>query len=320
MSVILPVYNAANYLKEAIDSILSQDYANFELLIINDGSTDTSESIIFSYTDSRIVYIKNEKNLQLIATLNKGLSVAKGDYIARMDADDLSNSSRFSKQVAFMETHQEYGIVGSRVETIGSLQKVIAYPESDEEIRYSMLFYNPFVHSSVLLRKSILDTNHLLYDPAWLHVEDFDLWIRVLQFSKGANLSDVLVQYRFHHEQISSKHFELQLQNTKKLRQDYYVSLLFPISDVSKYVHLFSEESETTIDFNIQLLEKTRNISNFKGLGKNAERFKNFVIKKCKDNILRFERIERQKIILILKNFNFFTFKQLLSLFKKTLV
>ena len=112
ISIILPAYNAEKYLKEAIDSILAQTYTNFELIVINDGSTDKTEEIILSYQDSRIRYIKNEKNLKLIRTLNKGIGLAKGKYIARMDADDISLPHRLKEEVEFMEAHPNIGEIG----------------------------------------------------------------------------------------------------------------------------------------------------------------------------------------------------------------
>ena len=113
VTVLMPVYNGEMYLREAIDSILHQTFTDFEFLIINDGSTDNSETIILSYDDSRIRYEKNDSNLKLIATLNKGIELAKGKYIVRMDADDISIPDRIEKQVAFLEKNPDVGICGS---------------------------------------------------------------------------------------------------------------------------------------------------------------------------------------------------------------
>ncbi|HGF9542707.1 TPA: glycosyltransferase family 2 protein, partial [Acinetobacter baumannii] len=113
VSVVLPAYNAELYLKEAIDSVLSQTFTDFELIILNDGSIDRTEEIILSYNDSRIVYVKNEKNLGLIGTLNKGINLAKGKYIARMDADDICLPERFKKQVDFLEKNNEIDLIGT---------------------------------------------------------------------------------------------------------------------------------------------------------------------------------------------------------------
>ena len=123
VSVIMPVYNGAMYLNEAITSILRQTYSNFEFIIINDGSTDLSEEIILSFSDSRIVYVKNPENYRLIKTLNLGFSMAKGRYIARMDADDISHPDRLLKQVDFLDHNIEYGLVGTGVNLLNSEKK-----------------------------------------------------------------------------------------------------------------------------------------------------------------------------------------------------
>src|SRR5688572_768328 len=118
ISVLMPVYNAGPYLKESIESVLAQTYDNFEFLIINDGSTDSSEKEILSYNDVRIHYVKCETNSGLIATLNQGLALATGKYIVRMDADDICRPQRFEKQVRFMENHPEIGICGCCADVI----------------------------------------------------------------------------------------------------------------------------------------------------------------------------------------------------------
>ena len=160
VTIILPVYNAAQHLNEAIDCILHQSYSFFELLLINDGSTDGSEEIIQSYTDSRIRYIKNPKNIGLIDTLNLGFSLAEGKYIARMDADDICSLNRLEKQVEFLNENHSVGLVGSDYESFGTINKSIHYPSSYEELKFSALFYNPFCHPSMMIRKEIIVKNN----------------------------------------------------------------------------------------------------------------------------------------------------------------
>ena len=138
ISVILPAYNADRYLTEAIKSILAQTYSNFELIILNDGSTDHTEQIILGFTDSRILYIDNHQNLGIVATLNKGLSVAQGEYIARMDADDISTAVRFEHQINYLETHPAVGVLGSAIQIIdrrGKYQRSGFFPTEDTLIR-----------------------------------------------------------------------------------------------------------------------------------------------------------------------------------------
>src|SRR5690606_13489679 len=143
ISVVLPAYNAELYIKEAIDSVLAQTFTNFELIILNDGSTDKTEEIILSYQDSRIVYVKNEHNLGLIGTLNKGMALAKGKYIARMDADDICFPERFEKQVAFLEKNKEYIICGtSAYRFYKNISDKTAFnpPLADNNIRVRLFF------------------------------------------------------------------------------------------------------------------------------------------------------------------------------------
>ncbi|MBK0371289.1 glycosyltransferase family 2 protein [Flavobacterium agrisoli] len=199
ISVILPAYNAEKYLAVAVDSILSQTFSNFELLIINDGSSDDTESIVKSFNDVRIKYIKNVLNLGLIASLNKGISLATGKYIARMDADDLSRPERFEKQVTFLENNPDYVICSSaRTEfTDNSEIKHNSYlPIDDTSIRISAIFSTPFTHPSVMFKKSVFVDNDLQYSPNFKYAEDYELWVRFLSYGKGYNFSEVLIDYR----------------------------------------------------------------------------------------------------------------------------
>ena len=151
VTVLMAVYNGEKYLREAIESILDQTYTNFEFLIINDGSSDRTEEIILSYNDKRIRYIKNEQNLKLIASLNKGLDLAKGEFIARMDADDISLPERLEKQINFLEKHPEIGLLGSWVRTLGlTNNRNIIFKQGHNTIRIQLLFNNFFHHPSVV--------------------------------------------------------------------------------------------------------------------------------------------------------------------------
>ncbi len=206
ISVILPVYNASNYLKESIDSILNQTYTNFELIIINDGSTDESVEIIDQYLDSRIRIIHNETNLGLIATLNKGIDAAKGEFIARMDADDISLPLRFQKQIEFLYKNSSIDIVGSSYEIFGDENKIINLTTNSKQIEIELLFHNPICHPSVMWRvKSIIDT-HMRFETNFIHNEDWAFWLTALEKGlKIANIPDVLLKYRFEGQNITVK-------------------------------------------------------------------------------------------------------------------
>lgn len=199
VSVVLPAYNAELYIKESIDSILAQTFTNFELIVLNDGSTDKTEDIILSYQDNRIVYVKNEQNLGLIRTLNKGIALAKGKYIARMDADDISFPNRFAKQVGFLEEHPDYVICGTsayRFNEDFSHKKVFNVPIDDENIRVRLFFNNAFIHPSVMFRTETIRTHNLSFNENYKYAEDYYFWMDLLQHGKGFNLKEKLLYYR----------------------------------------------------------------------------------------------------------------------------
>lgn len=199
ISVILPAYNAELYIKEAIDSVLAQTFTNFELIILNDGSTDKTEEIILSYQDSRIVYVKNEQNLGLIGTLNKGMALAKGKYIARMDADDICLPERFAKQVNFLEEHPDYIICGTAAyRFFNNLtdKKAFYVPINDENIRVRLFFNTGFIHPSVMFRTETLRTHNLSFNDNYKYAEDYYFWMDLLKYGKGFNLKEKLLYYR----------------------------------------------------------------------------------------------------------------------------
>lgn len=313
VSVLMPVYNASLYLSEAIKSVLEQDYKNFEFIIINDGSTDDSESIILNFKDSRIKYLKNEQNLKLIATLNRGLSIAQGKYIARMDADDISLSSRFRKQVSFLEQNNDYGIVGTNAKIISLENKVISYPLTNNEIKYSLIFFNPFIHSSVLIRKSILDENKLHYDATRLHVEDYDLWIKIMSYSKGYNIEECLVLYRIHENQVSNLFDELQKKNTIEIQIDYLISIGVNRKLSTLIVNLFDSYSNLTLKELFDLIKNIKKI-NWNITFLNSKRLENAVIKTARNRIIERRNLNFKEFCLICMNLRRFSVKQFLHL------
>lgn len=218
VSVLMAVYNGEKYLREAIESILNQTYTNFEFLIINDGSTDTTEEIILSYRDERIRYIKNEHNLKLIASLNKGLDLANGKYIARMDADDVSIPERLEKQVEFMERNLNHILVASCVSFIPNEKIYGTQSLSSNEIRLKLLSNNCIYHTSVMLRKSMLDGHY--YSKDYLHIEDYEFWTRLIGIGKFFILDLKLVKYRVHSESICQKNEEFQYKQVKLVRRN----------------------------------------------------------------------------------------------------
>lgn len=216
ISVVMPVYNGQKYLSEAIDSILNQTFINFEFIIIDDGSTDKSEEIILSYNDKRIVYIKNETNLQIVESLNRGISIAKGKYIARMDADDISLPQRLEKQLLFMEKNPNIDVVGTWYETFGDKHEVFYPLKRDCEIKAKLLFDSAFAHPTVMIRTTSL--SHLKYENQYNKVEDYALWISMSSTSTFANLPEVLLRYRYHRNQTMQQYESTQEKIAKHLR------------------------------------------------------------------------------------------------------
>lgn len=201
----MPVYNAEKFLRPAIDSILSQTLPDFELIIINDGSTDQSESIFLSYRDSRIRLINNTENLGIVESLNKGIDSARGLFVARMDADDISSIDRFEKQYSFMQSYPETVACGSQAYCINSEGAVVAninVAEDHDLLFVNLLFNNSFVHSSAFFRTEIL--RKYKYSKEYQYAEDYHLFVRIAREHRVANLSDYLVFYRNHNENTTN--------------------------------------------------------------------------------------------------------------------
>ena len=210
----MSVYNGERFLSSAIQSILAQTYKNIEFIIVNDGSTDRSREIILGHQqdDPRIKLLDNEKNSGLIYSLNKGLAASSGKYIARMDADDLSLPTRFAKQVHYMERNPDVGALGVRTYE-GLLSRMInaTYTPGKIQCKYALLFYNCIGHPGVMLRKATLEEHHLNYSSDYLYAEDFKLWTEISNVSSIDLISDPLLYYRPHANQVSKTHISSQL-------------------------------------------------------------------------------------------------------------
>lgn len=200
----MPVYNSASFLKEAINSILNQTYTNFEFLIINDGSTDETVTIIESFKDNRIRLLNLDKNYGIVTALNKGLELVKGIYLARMDADDISFSCRLEKQVKFLEQNQKIGCLGTNFLWLDtSSEKSWITHFDSEDIRIGLLFGCPICHPTVMLRVDILKLYHLNYSHNYPYAEDYQLWTKIIQYTDIINLKEPLLYYRRHIGQTS---------------------------------------------------------------------------------------------------------------------
>jgi glycosyltransferase involved in cell wall biosynthesis len=209
VSVILPAYNCERYIGRAIQSVLDQTFSDFELIIINDGSTDKTEFAVLSFSDHRIVYQKNETNQGLVYSLNRAIDLAGGKYIARMDADDICRPERLAKQVAFLDNHNEITLVATTIDFINNEEKLTGQWELDrktispEQIRSKMPSENCIAHPTVMLRSSVL--KEFKYKTSQKNIEDYDLWLRLL--NRGHQLAKVdepLLLYRVHGDSVTS--------------------------------------------------------------------------------------------------------------------
>jgi len=225
VSVIMPAYNAEKYIAEAIDSILGQTFGDFEFIILNDCSADRTEEIILSYDDPRIVYLQNEGNLGVAATLNKGLAAVKGEYIARMDADDISLPERFAKQVKYLDEHNDVAVLGCSIERFSSDRSldIRSFSADVDSMMVDMLFACGVAHPSVMMRTEVIRSLGG-YDEEFNGLEDYELWCRVLEKHKITTLPDVLLRYRIHGSQVtqnpSARYLELlRALKTRQLRQ-----------------------------------------------------------------------------------------------------
>lgn len=217
ISVIMPVYNCEMYIKEAIESILNQTHTNFEFLIIDDASTDETVSIIKSYTDPRIQLIIKPINSGYTESLNMGLALAEGKYIARMDGDDISLPERFAKQVFFLENQPDVVLCGTLFSIIGS-NAIVAVPENHDAIKLALLRGNCIAHPSVMIRKQTLDEFSIVYDVSKEPAEDYDMWVRLISKGSLHNLQEVLLKYRMHNSQVSQKRMHQQLNSALETR------------------------------------------------------------------------------------------------------
>jgi glycosyltransferase involved in cell wall biosynthesis len=220
ISVVMPVYNTAMYLNEAIDSILNQTFTDFEFIIIDDCSTDGSLDIIKSYKDERIILIQNEVNKGYVFGLNYAISIAKGKYIARMDSDDISHKNRFESQVNFLTENKDVILCGTNYELINAnSSNNISY--THENIKSNMLLFNQFAHPSVMFQIDFLRSNSLMYNEDFVPAEDYDLWFRIIELGgQVTNLSEKLLSYRIHNSQISESLFDVQKQKGNEVKKN----------------------------------------------------------------------------------------------------
>lgn len=246
ISVIMSNYNTPEeYLRQAIESILNQTYPNFEFIIIDDCSTDNSLEIIESYTDKRIKIIRNEQNLGITKSLNKGLAVAVGEFVARMDADDIALPERFEKQVAFLNSHTEHIVCGTGVELIGEWEKkhsnkyLCRTIPDKEQFRINLLFGNcpNIVHPTAMFNHTMLKKYGITYNENYPLAQDYRMWVSCSEVAECANLPETLLNYRVHGKAVSSDKKQLQSEIAIRIMQEQLDKLDLKLSDEYAVIH-----------------------------------------------------------------------------------
>lgn len=203
ISIILPVYNSEKYIYAAVQSMLDQTFTDFELIVINDASTDGTLDILRNFNDPRIRLINNETNLKVVKCLNRGIDLAKGEFIARMDADDISYPQRLEKQLAYLQSHPDIDLCATWVKVFGA-DDFIHYPYEDHElIKTELLFLNIIRHPTIMFRRKPFIENKVYYNELYINCEDYGLWVELIDRLKFATLQEVLLEYRIHEKNTS---------------------------------------------------------------------------------------------------------------------
>ena len=248
----MSVYNAKEFIDASISSIINQTFNDLEFIIVNDGSTDNSLEIIKSYDDNRIKILNNNTNQGLTKSLNIGLRHCSGKYIARMDADDFSMSSRIQMQYQFLESNPDIDIIGTNVYMIINKERYkIDLPLDDERIKWQLLFSSPIIHPSVMIRSEIFK-KYGNYNPKLKVAQDFEYWCKVSQFVKFANLPDILHNVRIHPASVS---------NVKNVEQEYS-----RLKTLAKFVYSITKKRYALDDLNTFYLMRSKKFLTYEQL------------------------------------------------------
>lgn len=219
ISVVMAVKDGALYVEEAVRSVMAQDFTDIEIVVVDDGSQDETPAILerLQSEDTRLRVVTNTTNIGLARSLNAGLEAAQGHYIARLDADDVARPRWLSTLHTYMESHTNLVLTGASVCNIapdGRPLKIRRLTHGPNELRWALRFHSPIVHPTVMFRRA---HHNLRYDPTFRTTEDYDLFARLLADAEGANVPDVLVNYRIHPKSISQSRWREQMQEAKTI-------------------------------------------------------------------------------------------------------
>ena len=256
VTVLLPVYNCETYIAEAMESVLAQTFTDFELLIIDDASTDRTVDVIKSYSDSRIVFLQKPKNTGYTRSLNMGLQMARGKFIARMDGDDVCRPNRLERQVNVLQSRPELLLVGSLFSIIGGLKPRYS-PLTHELIKVYLLHHNYIQHPTVMMRREVITQFNLQYNPAYEPTEDYKLWSEIVRCGKVEVINEILLDYRMHVAQTSTVRMIEQEEQANRVRLE-MVSLLVcnkEMDERKRKFHLQLIKNEVDKDFSLRKMD-----------------------------------------------------------------
>lgn len=232
VSILMPVYNVAPYLREAMDSILAQTFQDFELIVLDDCSPDNSAEILDTYTDERIVRYRGEKNMGLSNVLNVGMQLARGEFIARMDSDDLSTHERLAVQVAYLEAHPEVDLCSCGMQLFGAKQETWVRESNVEDVKITALFHSPILHASSMWRREAFERVGLRFLQEMVPAEDYDMWTRAMAAGlRLVNIPQVMYLYRIHPSQATTQ-TDKTARKDREVKSD-YLRMLYPEQDMS---------------------------------------------------------------------------------------
>lgn len=239
VSVIMSVYNGDKHLEESLSSVINQSFSDWELVIVNDFSKDNSRKIIQRAMrgDERIRCIENKNNLGLAASLNLAIQESSGQYIARMDDDDIALPYRLEKQVAYLEVNKHVGVVGGCAELIGSKNGMRRHAEKDIDIKNRTLFSCQFCHPTTVIRRELLEQSGIRYDESFRTAQDYKLWVDLLPHTTFHNLSEKVLKYRVHSGQVSAIKRKEQKENTHRIYQIMLERMGLSVTDEMLHLH-----------------------------------------------------------------------------------
>lgn len=257
ISVILPVYNCEKYIEESVRSILDQTVDDFELIVIDDGSTDESMKIVsaLAFEDNRIRVLKNDTNIGLIYTLNRGLQEATGDFIARMDADDRSHIDRFEKQLLYLDMNPNVYLCSCKVRYFGGKSEVIEYNYTPAQTKVELLYHNGVNHPGYMMRSALIKEEHRTYNPKYLHAEDYEFVVNVSRSHEVGIVPEVLLDYRIHENQVSGVNAKISDATKTKIKKEQLEYLA---------VHFSKEEEADFFDSDYGENQKIKSVEDLK--------------------------------------------------------